>query len=97
MKSSVPSRKAGFRECAVRDQVEGDVEPIGLRRDRVGVPVDRLLVECVDLRGLGRPSLCADRLCDRLEPGPRAAARKTFAPSRAKASATAPPMDPAPP
>ena len=40
----------------VRDQVEGDVDSAGLRRDRVGMPEDRLLVERVDLRGLGRSS-----------------------------------------
>jgi hypothetical protein len=32
--------------------VEGDVDAAGRRRDRIGVPFDRLLIEHINLRGL---------------------------------------------
>ena len=38
----------------VGDQVEGDVDAAGIRRHGVGVLVDRVLVERVDLSGLGQ-------------------------------------------
>jgi hypothetical protein len=79
------------------DQVEGDVDAAGVRRHGIGVLVDRRLLERIDLRGLGRSTRGADPSAtassfDRVRP-----ARKTVAPSRAKARATAPPIDPRPP
>jgi hypothetical protein len=81
----------------VADQVEGDVDAAGIRRHGVGVLVDRVLVERVDLRRLGRSP--AERICPATLSsfaGVRPA-RKTRAPSRANARATAPPIDPPPP
>ena len=57
----------------VRDQVEGDVDPAGLRSHGVGMLIDRLLVERIDLGRLGRPTGRADLLGDLLESLPGAA------------------------
>jgi hypothetical protein len=79
----------------VRDQVERDVDPTG-RRHGVGVLVDRPLVERVDLGRLGHAPGGADVGGHGVQRGRVRPARNTFAPSRAKARATAPPIDPLP-
>ena len=83
-------------DVAVGDEVERDVDA-ALGGDRVGVLVDRALVEGVDLRRLGRPTRLADPRSDLLQPQRVRPARKTFAPSSANAVATAVPIRPAPP
>jgi hypothetical protein len=81
----------------VGDQVEGDVDRAGFLRDGVGVLVDRLLVERVDLGGRRRSLAARISSATRSSFARVRPARKTFAPSRAKARATAPPIDPPPP
>ena len=49
----------------VGDQVEGDVDATGIRRHGGGVLIDRVLVECVDLRRLGRSPSRTDLPGDR--------------------------------
>jgi hypothetical protein len=51
----------------VGDQVEGDVDATGIRRHGGGVLVERVLVERVDLRRLGRSPCGTDPHGDRLE------------------------------
>jgi hypothetical protein len=79
------------------DGVGGDIDAPRLRRYRIRVLVDRLLVKRIDLRGLGLGSLGRDLSSDAVELVTVRPARKSLAPSRAKAGATAPPIAPAPP
>ena len=78
-------------------EVEGDVDPTGLLRDRVGVAVDRLLVESVDLGGFGPPPVARIASATSSSVAWVRPARNTLAPSRPKARATAPPIEPPPP
>jgi hypothetical protein len=59
--------------------------------------IDRLLVERIYLRRLGHSPRGADLFGHLLELGPGAASEKDLCPSRAKARATAPPIEPPPP
>ena len=58
------------------------------------MPVDRLLVERVDLGRLGGSAGGDDLPGERVDGAPERPVRKTVAPSRAKAPATAPPIAP---
>ena len=60
----------------VGDHVEGDVDAAGIRRHGVGVPVDRVLVERVNLGRLGRSARGSDLLGHRVERRGRAAGQK---------------------
>ena len=95
--SSVISTSGVPLHVPVRDQVEGDVDPSGLCGHSVGVLVDSPLVERIDLRRLDDASRGADLLRHLLEPRQSATGEKDVCPSRAKARATAPPIDPPPP
>ena len=76
------------------DRVERDVDAARLLDHRLQVLVDRLLVERVDRRRLGRAARRDDVPRDRLDRRPQAPGEKQLAPSRANARATAPPIAP---
>jgi hypothetical protein len=66
----VIDRHLGERDLVrvrVGDQVEGDVDVTGIRRHGGGVLIDRVLVERVDLRRVGRSPRGANLPGDRLE------------------------------
>jgi hypothetical protein len=86
----------------MRPQLGGELAAHGLdAAGRLGhgirVLIDGPLVERVDLGRVGHPPAGADHVGDPLERRPGAAGQDDPAPSRAKASATAPPIDPPPP
>ncbi len=82
---------------AVGDEVEGDVDTSGARGHGIGVLIDGPPVEGIHLRRLGYPSGGADLLGYSSSFALVRPARKILAPSRAKARATAPPIEPPPP
>jgi hypothetical protein len=81
-------------DVAARDEVERDVDAAGLGGDRVGVLVDRALVERVDDGDAGAAALGGDVGGEAVERLARAAGRCTAAPSRANVRATARPRPP---
>jgi hypothetical protein len=79
------------------DGVERDVDAARVRGHRVGVLVDGSLVERVDLRRLRLPPRATISSATRSSVSRVRPARKTLAPSRANARATAAPIAPPPP
>ena len=83
----------------VGDQVEGDVDAAGIRRHGGGVLIDRVFVQRVDLRRLGRSPSGADilghglelRRCAAGEEDPGALSREC--PSNCAADRSAPAVD----
>jgi hypothetical protein len=76
------------------DRVEGDIYTPGPLGDFADVPRHGVLVERIDLGGFDHSSRGGDlrRYCVDLRTG--ASRQETFAPSRAKVRATAPPIAP---
>jgi hypothetical protein len=81
----------------VGDQVEGDVDATGIRRHSGGVLIDRVLVERVELRRLGRSPRGTDLLGDHLELRRCATGEEDSGALAGERAATAPPIDPPPP
>ncbi len=76
------------------EPVERDVDPSRPVDHRLQVLVQRLLVERVDLGGLGRPAGGDDLLGEHLDRVEPATGEEDAAPSAANARATAPPIAP---
>jgi hypothetical protein len=74
--------------------VEGDVDAASLGRDRRGMLLDRLLVESVNLRGLGGSASGNDVLSDRFDRCPEAPGEKELGTLRRKGTRDIPPITP---
>ena len=88
-KRSLIRQRVGDRDCA-----EGDVDGPGLLRDGADVLFHRLLVKRIDLRCLCDSAAANDVGRDRFHLARFRPLKKSFAPSRANARATAPPTSP---